>query len=77
MIANIVRHFAEWLRECEEGDDFLGTPRFLACTMVLKEELETILDGPSIEEFNAYRAGFLMQTSLNKEEASSLWVCHT
>lgn len=40
-------------------DDFLVTPRFMACAIVLESKLETVLDGPLAEEFNADRAGIL------------------
>lgn len=68
VVANTDRRFAEWLQECEEDDDFLGTPRFMACAMVSKSELETVLDGPPAEEFDADGAGFITLISLEEKD---------
>jgi hypothetical protein len=51
-----------------EDDDWLGTPRFLACVMVSAEELDSILDGPPADEFDADGAGFLTLVSLDEDE---------
>jgi hypothetical protein len=71
-IANVSRRFAEWVENCEEDDDWLGTPRFLACAMVSKDELESVLKGPPAEEFDADGAEFLTLVSLDEDEGYQL-----
>ncbi|KAJ4989480.1 hypothetical protein SVAN01_05015 [Stagonosporopsis vannaccii] len=66
--SRVRKRFAEWLQECEEGDDFLGTPRFMACAMVSNLDLKTVLNGPPAEEFDANGAGFIRLVSLEEEE---------
>ena len=39
----------------------------MACAMVSKSELETVLDGPPAEEFDADGAGFITLVSLEEE----------
>ena len=40
----------------------------MACAMVSKSELETVLDGPPAEEFDADRAGFITLVPLEEED---------
>jgi hypothetical protein len=37
--------FAEWVEGSGENDDSLGIPRFLACAMVTKDHIESVLMG--------------------------------
>lgn|SRR5690242_15348967 len=62
------RKFAEWVERSGENDDWLGTPRFLACVMVRKDHLESVLEGPPAEEFDADGEGFLALVSLDEDE---------
>ena len=55
-----------------EEDGWLGTPRFSACVMVVQDELESVLDGPPAEEFDADGEGFLTLVSLDEEEGEQL-----
>ena len=68
LAANPRSEFANWVKECDEEDDFLGTPRFQACAMVTQLELELMLKGPPAEEFDASGAGFLTLVSLDEDE---------
>ena len=60
------------MQSSAEEDDWLGTPRFLACAMVSKEELEIMLNGPLAEGFYADGAGFLTLVSLGEEDGDQL-----
>lgn len=51
--------FAEWGERSEANDDWLGSPRFLACVMVRRDYLDSVLEGPPAEEFDADGEGFL------------------
>ena len=72
LAANSHSEFANWIKECDEEDDFLGTPRFQACAMVTQFQLELLLKGPPAEEFDASGAGFLTLVSLDEDEDSQL-----
>jgi hypothetical protein len=68
LAANSHSEFANWVKECDEEDDFLGTPRFQACAMVTQFEIELMLKGPPADEFDASGAGFLTLVSLDEDE---------
>lgn len=68
LAANSHSEFANWVKGCDEEDDFLGTPRFQACAMVTQFELELMLKGPPADEFDASGAGFLTLVSLDEDE---------
>ena len=70
--ANSQSEFANWIKECDEEDDFFGTPRFQACAMVSQLQLEIILKGPPAEEFDASGAGFLTLVSLDEDEDTQM-----
>lgn len=65
---NLNRHFANWVLDCDEEDDFLGTPRFAVCAMVSKDCLRTVLEGPPAEEFDDLGSGFVRLVLLDEEE---------
>lgn len=56
------------MQECGEEDDILGTPRFLACAMVTKGNLQSVLNGPPAEEYDAYGSGRLWLVSIEEDE---------
>lgn len=64
--------FAEWVEGSGENDDSLGTPRFLACAMVTKDHIESVLEGPPAEEFDTDGSGFLALVSLDEDEGYQL-----
>lgn len=72
MNVDTARHFANCIQECEEDDDWLGTPRFQACAMVNQQDLELVLNGPPAEEFDFNGAGFVTLVSLDEEEGDQL-----
>ena len=49
VIIDAASKFAEWVESSGDNDDWLETPRFLACAMVTKDHLESVLDGPPAE----------------------------
>jgi hypothetical protein len=55
LAANSHSEFANWVKECDEEDDFLGTPRFQACAMVTQFEIELMLKGPPADEDEDYQ----------------------
>lgn len=67
-VADEDRMFAEWVRSSGEGDDWLGTPRFLACVMVSKDELDSVLEGPPADEFDADGEGILTLVSTDEDQ---------
>lgn len=71
-LANTNRRFAEWIQDCGERDDFLATPRFMACAMVAEEDLDIVFDGPPAEEFDADGMGSITLVSLDEEEGTYL-----
>jgi hypothetical protein len=46
----------------------LPTSRFMACVMVDKHDLNTVLRGPSAEKFDAEGSGYVTLVSLDKDE---------
>lgn len=72
MIVDAANKFAEWVESSGENNDWLETPRFLACAMVTKDHLESVLEGPPAEEFDADGSGFLALVSLDEDEGYQL-----
>ncbi|KAF9734471.1 hypothetical protein PMIN01_07374 [Paraphaeosphaeria minitans] len=66
--AKIRRRFKKWIKESGEQQYWLPTSRFLACVMVDKYDLKSVLTGPSAEEFDAEGDGSVTLISLDKNE---------
>lgn len=76
-LINVSRKFAEWVQNSGEDDDWLGTPRFLACATMSKDELESVLEEPLAEKFDADGAGMLTLVLLDQDEEYQLVVLRT
>ena len=50
------------------SDDWLGTPRFQFCAMVVQSDVDSVLDGPPAEEFDFDGDGVLTIVSLDENE---------
>jgi hypothetical protein len=51
-----------------QSDDWLGTPRFQFCAMVVQSDVNSVLDGPAAEEFDFDGDGVLTIVSLDEDE---------
>lgn len=60
------------MQDFGEEDERLDTPRFLACAMISQDELDSILEGPPAEQFDADVVGFLTLVPLYEKEGDQL-----
>ncbi|KAK7187972.1 hypothetical protein PSPO01_06174 [Paraphaeosphaeria sporulosa] len=67
-VAKVRRRFKKWIEESGEEQYWLPTSRFLACVMVDRHDLKSVLKGPSAEEFDAEGYGSVTLISLDKNE---------
>ena len=56
------------MEDNRQSDDWLGTPRFQFCAMVVQSDVNSVLDGPQAEEFDFDGDGVLTVVSLDEDE---------
>ncbi|OSS43557.1 hypothetical protein B5807_11748 [Epicoccum nigrum] len=66
--SRVRRKFAQWVEDNRQSDDWLGTPRFQFCAMVVQSDVDSVLDGPPAEEFDYDGDGVLTIVSLDEDE---------
>ncbi|PSN73377.1 hypothetical protein BS50DRAFT_568922 [Corynespora cassiicola Philippines] len=65
----IREHFKEYIRQADRDN---GSPRYMACVNVMQTHVESVLEGPGPEKFDAFASGFVELLSQDEEEGYAM-----
>ncbi|KAF1968156.1 hypothetical protein BU23DRAFT_656928 [Bimuria novae-zelandiae CBS 107.79] len=62
------RRFIQWTKDHIEEEDWLGTPRFQACVSITQDSIQSVLEGPPAEKFDADGEGMVDLISIDEDQ---------